>query len=54
MKDPSDFFHSVELVTSLYGCQIENHTIRKKTWLGHEIEKALRNLPRLLLFHQPQ
>ena len=46
--------HSVELVTSLYGCQYENGTVRRKMWLGHEIENSLRNLPRLLRFNQLQ
>ena len=46
--------HTVELVTSLYGCLYENGTRIRKMWLGHEIEYALRNLPRLLQFHQPE
>ena len=46
--------HTVEFVTSLYGCQYENGTRIRKMWLGHEIENALRNLPRLLQFNQPE
>ena len=46
--------HTVELVTSLYGCLYENGTVRRKVWLGHEIEHVLCNLLRLLQFHQPE